>query len=223
MPNAAKSVTTSVNWIAGIGGVAGLLAMFIPDVPAWMDQHGIAGWVTVLGLLILAPLLTVATVKARLNEQQLARAREQVERDRQQARKDVHLITELLDGWTVDSEFFETLVEDVDHNRFPVNLSRQIEDRWRRWDRDSREIKTVALKTKFDAVEDANRAYNSAIGEYMWTKDSGPRTERQYELLSVPAEWHHTQKRKAHDALADARFCLVRALRELFAVMHDYG
>ena len=78
------------------------------------------------------------------------------------------------------------------------------------------------LSDKFQAVKDANCAYRNAIFDFMLTKDSGPRTDHEEGLLSVPREWAEDQKREAHDALADARSGLVRALRELFAMMHDF-
>jgi len=204
----------TLNWIAAVGGVLGLLALFIPDVPTWMRDNGLGGWVTALVLLILAPMLTSATVRSRMKIQQL-------EKTREQSAKDIDLISELLDGWTIESDFFETLVEFADHNYFPVQLSRQIEDRWTRWNRESRQIKTIALNQTFKAVKEANSRYHDVIGTYMWEKDSGPGTTPRNDLLSVPYEWDRAAKSEAHAALNDARSDLVRALGELYAMMHE--
>ena len=216
MQNPAKFVVSAVNWVAAVGGVVGLLALLVPDVSSWMSGHGVAGWVAALVLLILAPLLTTATVGVERRQMRELR-------DRERTVKDLALVNEFLDGWTIDSDFFESLVEDLDHNYFPTDIRKQIEDRWLRWGRESREIRTPQLADGFGAVKSSVDVYRGELFARMWAKDEGPGTKSIDGFLSVPREWNQYQKDEAFEVLNSARSAVVKSLRGLYQVMHEHA
>lgn len=76
-------------------------------------------------------------------------------------------------------------------------------------------------------MAEALTAYSLAVGEHMWTWDSGPGPDKVYDndYLRVPVEWEVRDPERARHAYADLNVkldTLVEALKQLFRVMHEF-
>jgi hypothetical protein len=198
------------NWGAAVGGVVGLVAVFFPEVRQWMVAHGLLGWVAATAAIVLLPVISSIEMHVRVRAVSDA--------------KDHGLVMERLAGWSLASEFFTYIVEHADHNHFSASAAHQIEDRVRAWSLDQRSISHRKLRGSWTSVDLAARAYSEAILENMWTWDTGPRTKPDPKFLRVPVEWQSTDLGRydaAHKLLSERRSALVKALRDLFKVLHD--
>lgn len=198
------------NWGAAVGGVVGLVAVFFPEVRQWMVVHGLLGWIVATAAIILLPVISSIETHVRVRAKSDA--------------KDHGLVKERLAEWSLDSEFFTYLVEHADHNHFSAAAAHQIEGRVRAWSLDQRSISHRKLRSSWNDVDSAAQAYSGAILENMWTWDTGPRTKPDPEFLRVPVEWQSADLRRydvAHKLLSERRSVLVKALRDLFKVLHD--
>jgi len=218
-----------ITWLSAVGGVVSLAVLFIPRLNELAGEHGVLGWF--VAIVALTAFLAVGEQAHKLRSQnrelqaQAAHevaAREAAARQRR-VTKDLELVDERLDGWTVTRGFFRYLVEDADHTRFPSDYSRDLDQRWRKWEVDDRRITDPDLASAWTRVETAVTAYSLALGEHTWQMDSdGQPWEHTY--VQVPREWEGRDPQRfyaAHDDLEARRGELITALRELFAARHD--
>jgi len=218
-----------ITWLSVVGGVVSLAVLFIPKLNELAGEHGVLGWF--VGIVALTAFLAVGEHAHKLRRQnrelQAQAANEVAEREaaarQRRVTKDLELVDERLDGWTVTQGFFRYLVEDADHSRFPRRYSRDLDERARKWDVDDRRIADPDLASAWTRVETAVTAYSRALEEHTWTMDSrGQPGKPTY--VQVPREWEGRDPQRfyaAHDALEAHREELITALRDLFAERHD--
>lgn len=238
------------NALSVVGGVAGLVTLFFPNLRDWMEKNGLAGWVSLFVALIVIPSLALTYLghhleKVRQEAQAVTRAEiassidSRIEDARMKARaqaeaqaarrytsrdKDVALIEERLGEWTLQSFFFEYLVENANHGHYLSEISQDITNHVYQWDRDDRQISDSRLRTAWDSVREATTRYSQSLHEHMWAEDDGERGPSSTEFVRVPIEWktkYPERSKKAYAELDTTRLNLITSLRTMFKELHS--
>ena len=217
-----------------------MLVVFVPNLRRLAADHGVAGWVVAILVSTAALALGEQVHTSRQNlDTGLSKANARVQELEARIgtddaasdaaaraaalRKDLALVEERLDGWSLNGNFFNYLVEDVDHSRLRASFAHDLDERWRKWEVDDRAITDPSLARSWEEVRQAVTAYSHAIGDDMWVAGLGPGRRTDSDHLEVPPEWEMTDHLRfigAHDTLTRRRRTLIDALRHLFKVVH---
>lgn len=215
MSDARRGVTIVGSLSTGLG-VLGGVAIFFPAVREWMGQNGLLGWI--LATIALCLLSFASGIADRAHEMDVSTVANKRKRD-------YDLVLDRLRGWTATGEFMDFLENQVLYSHFPVKFADQMDERLRLWDLDTRRIETQPLRDAWDAAECDVAKYAATLRNHTWFKDSGPRSESDYDYLSLPIEWKANDPDRYHAALAELRATWTPAkssLKQLFRVLHEY-
>jgi hypothetical protein len=209
MPHIRGALKGISGTITLVGGLLALLAWIFPELRRWFTDHGLAGWITAIVIMVVLP-FAGATDSA-------------VKRKRLDLVTDYEFVVRRLGNWTLDGDFYNYLRNHTNHSHFRKSIYDEIEVRCSEWEKDNREIKNKKLKCAFDDTKNAASAYHAKLFKETWPSLIGPGQPADYEYLCVPPEWEHEDPERfksAHDELRGCWLDLVNALDNVFTLLH---
>lgn len=142
--------------------------------------------------------------------------------DRRSKNKDLELLDDLLGEIQPGSKFYEYLADYVDFKHLPTWFDSTLKARYDRWVSEPRPVADTPLAAAWSRMVQQARDYIDPLKSYLWPAGSGSDSAGDPDWLSLPMEWHYTQKDAARKELQDAHDKYVDALDALFALMHEY-
>ncbi|RAX16747.1 hypothetical protein DC347_10680 [Pseudarthrobacter sp. AG30] len=231
MANETKNpVGEILTWTATIGGVAGLIGMFIPITQDLLRATGLWGWVAFAVLLALLPWIVRFWSKSQVRavEGDLRKRWEGEQLTLHRNNRDLMLLKEWLAGWHLHDDFHVYLVEQVYFGNLASWFVQQMDDRRRMWERDPRKLENPHLRTKWEGFSQAVVDFTDKINEYMWLESlSKAEREAGYKAsLHIPPEWKTrdpSRYQRAVDELSKSRSAVEVSIEELFEAMYSYS
>lgn len=234
-------IVETVNWAASLGGVAGLIGLFIPFSRDFFETYGLLGWILFASLLSLLPWILRSLVKAETRGKEkalqekwdagnLTLLREREAREdaalRAQWRRDVVLVRDWLQGWDLHGKFHVCLVEGVIFAHLPLWFVRELDERVEMWRRDPRELTQPPIAAQWESFRAAATDFADKLNEHMWME---PRTKAEQEagyeqFMQIPPEWKtrdHARYQGALNELQESRSKLEYCMASLLGTLHS--
>lgn len=216
-----SKIVSAGNWAATIGGIAGLIGLFVPFGKDFFLANPLWGWAGLTVLLILVPQYVRWSVQARVKSEEV---------EFSSRAKDLALLQDRIQGWELHSDFDVLLTRNINHKFLPWSFVSNLENRVFNWDRDTREIIDKRVSKVFVSCHDAAKEYIAKIDEYMWERDATEAARKRMkngeeveQYLEVPTEWKHNdvkRYRAAFEELEACRSLFAASLGEVYKILH---
>lgn len=197
---AIKSVSSQI--VAVIGLLSGIVGLLVPAVKEFAVSTPLLGWGLFLGAVVILPVVAKAPAT---NKKEIAR------------KKDIELLRDRLQGWELDSTFFQYLTQGATHEHLDLSFASNLDKHLDRWEFDAREMKNPEVQRIWKACEAATVQYNERINEHLFLKASAQ------DFLHVPPEWQWDDPdryKRAFEELLAARLNLLAAIRNAHRILH---
>ena len=207
-----RTTAKAFNWLlsASASGL-GLVLFIFPNFRHWIGNH-------LYVAILIAAIILLLTLAYGFAKSKYAQIPLEVCRD-------IELIEERLNGWSVQSDIYEYLINHVSHNRFPVKYLDDIADKIYKWRIDTRSISNKKLHKLFTSLYEATYKYNESLHSETWTVGTGIGQMNQFNdfYVQVPPEWEFNDPeryKKAYQTLNRDRELLIEEMQELFNYLH---
>jgi hypothetical protein len=193
-----------IAFVSGLSAILTLLALFQPDIRAWLLSHAPVGWALALCLSAIVSVLAglIASLQKRVRSLTA-----------EASISDQRLLNERLMGWKQGDAFMEWLAYHFYSDRVPTDLNRQIEARGKAWELDDRRFVNASLQTAFDELHEAVDAFFDISVAELWFGN-----ETHYEYLETRVRKGHSEYDEVVVSIVAVRDRLLDALREIFKV-----
>lgn len=172
--SSSKPISQILNSAATIGGVIGIIGLFIPFGRDFMLNNPLWGWALFLCAVIIGPSLTEVIVKKRVRDSAGTLGGHLEEFDLSSKQKDIELLKARLGPLGETGTVYEYLADGPSYGHLPIWFSSDLAGTLSAWDRDSREIKDTGLCAAWVRCVEQARFYAKLLDDSMRAKVRNP-------------------------------------------------
>lgn len=169
-----KPISQVLNSAATIGGVIGIIALFVPFGRDFMLNNPLWGWAFFLGAIIIGPTLTELVASRRVENATRSLRGRLDEFNLPSQQKDIELIKARLGRLDQTGDVYEYLADNPAYGHLPIWFSSTLATTLSAWERDVREIKDAVLRAAWIRCLEQARLYSKLLDDNLRSKARNP-------------------------------------------------